>query len=269
MDSDNVFARYYSIGCECCQEQYALWMLSGLPPPPRRKAAAANGDLYKGLMQCQFCFKSKLEGVKLLKCGNCQTEFYCVRLPLLLRRSLCAPRAADSGPFAFKEQRMSETGVAAAQAEMRAELQEQARRRRAAEADQGPPRVHGKAPAHVLRGRRRRRGRRAGPRARGGVRARDLPAPAPGLDAHGDELLRVRDHGRAAQRVPAGAGGGDARAAADGAQPELADGDIWVDRGHSGVLGDGRDEHDDGGVHDEWPFARRGELEALAAASAE
>ncbi|KAI0653305.1 hypothetical protein C8Q70DRAFT_640144 [Cubamyces menziesii] len=68
---------YLTIGCECCEFQYNLWFVNGEPPPPQHRPADQRGLLHKELMQCQFCFKSKMEGVTFFRCGACQIEIYC------------------------------------------------------------------------------------------------------------------------------------------------------------------------------------------------
>ncbi|KAI0629515.1 hypothetical protein C8Q77DRAFT_291674 [Trametes polyzona] len=68
---------YLEIGCKCCELQYNLWLIAGEPPPPRHRANDQEGELHKGLMQCQFCFASRREGVTFFRCGGCQIEIYC------------------------------------------------------------------------------------------------------------------------------------------------------------------------------------------------
>ncbi|KAL1937857.1 hypothetical protein VTO73DRAFT_12750 [Trametes versicolor] len=68
---------YLEIGCECCEFQYNLWLIAGEPPPPQNRSSDPKGDLHKELMQCQFCFKSRREGVTFFRCGGCQIEIYC------------------------------------------------------------------------------------------------------------------------------------------------------------------------------------------------
>ena len=73
---------YLEIGCPCCQLDYNVWFLTGVPPPPQRHVLPdPKAALHRELMQCQFCFKSKREGVSFFRCGGCQIEIYCVRLP--------------------------------------------------------------------------------------------------------------------------------------------------------------------------------------------
>ncbi len=72
---------YLEIGCPCCQLEYNVWFLTGLPPPPHRHALAdPKAALHRELMQCQFCFKSRREGVTFFRCAGCQIEIYCVSL---------------------------------------------------------------------------------------------------------------------------------------------------------------------------------------------
>lgn len=71
---------YLEIGCPCCQLDYNVWFLTGVPPPPQRHVLPdPKAALHRELMQCQFCFKSKREGVSFFRCGGCQIEIYCVR----------------------------------------------------------------------------------------------------------------------------------------------------------------------------------------------
>lgn len=133
---------YLEIGCACCEFQYNLWLIAGEPPAPPNRNSDPKGDLHKELMQCQFCFKSRREGVTFFRCGGCQIEIYCVSAVCpgarLVRMLILVGRA---------EQRVPEEGMEQAQAEVRHQPQVPARRRRRAEADEGPPRVHVQAPA--------------------------------------------------------------------------------------------------------------------------
>ena len=73
-------ADYIEIGCECCHDQYALWMVMGGPPPPRPNPQPENkGVMHRDFMQCQYCFKSRSEGATFFRCGGCSIEIYCVR----------------------------------------------------------------------------------------------------------------------------------------------------------------------------------------------
>ena len=71
---------YFEIGCPCCQLEYQLWFITGVPPAPHRNPQSdPKGALHRELMQCQFCFKSRREGVQFFRCGGCSIEIYCVR----------------------------------------------------------------------------------------------------------------------------------------------------------------------------------------------
>ncbi|KAM5537922.1 hypothetical protein V8D89_008398 [Ganoderma adspersum] len=69
---------YFEIGCPCCQLEYQLWFITGVPPAPHRNPQSdPKGALHRELMQCQFCFKSRREGVQFFRCGGCSIEIYC------------------------------------------------------------------------------------------------------------------------------------------------------------------------------------------------
>lgn len=71
---------HFEIGCPCCQVEYQVYFVTGVPPPPQRNSQSdPKGELHRELMQCQFCFKSRREGITFFRCGGCQIEIYCVR----------------------------------------------------------------------------------------------------------------------------------------------------------------------------------------------
>ncbi|KAH9846497.1 hypothetical protein C2E23DRAFT_575533 [Lenzites betulinus] len=69
--------KYLEIGCKCCELQYNLWLIAGEPPPPQKREGDQKGEIHKELMQCQFCYKSKRDGITFFRCGGCQIEIYC------------------------------------------------------------------------------------------------------------------------------------------------------------------------------------------------
>ncbi|KAI0752798.1 hypothetical protein C8Q80DRAFT_1267287 [Daedaleopsis nitida] len=71
---------YLEIGCSCCQIDYNVWFLTGVPPPPQRHTLPdPKAALHRELMQCQFCFKSRAEGAAFFRCTGCSIEIYCSR----------------------------------------------------------------------------------------------------------------------------------------------------------------------------------------------
>ncbi|KZT65995.1 hypothetical protein DAEQUDRAFT_730758 [Daedalea quercina L-15889] len=52
----------------------------GVPPPAPRvphEASDPEETLRKGNTQCQHCFKSRLDGVRMSRCGACRVDMYC------------------------------------------------------------------------------------------------------------------------------------------------------------------------------------------------
>ena len=71
-------SEYVTFGCECCEVSYTLWFLSGGTPLLPQDPAETKGAIYRGLMQCKLCFRSKSEGATFFRCGGCSIEIYCV-----------------------------------------------------------------------------------------------------------------------------------------------------------------------------------------------
>ena len=235
-------SEYVTFGCECCEVSYTLWFLSGGPPLLPPDPAEPKGAIYRGLMQCQLCFRSKSEGATFFRCGGCSIEIYCVSAHLQNPSCILTLTTAFWGTSLHVEQRVPEEGMGRTQTKVSPQQAVSDPRRRGAQALERPARIHIQAPTLTIRRRRRGARSRARPISRGKVRLRHLPATPRTLAEHRDQILRVRRSGRPLRRAPAGRAGGGPRAAAVRAQAERRQRAAGRDGGDPGGYGAERDQ---------------------------